>query len=77
MGQKRVEADEYHTRSDEDLKPLVQGNTEGHQKEAGGHGPGQSWVPVPQDGGALNTAKETYTSLLDALMVRVGGLFAY
>lgn len=41
VGQKRVEADEYHTRSDEDLKPLVQGNTEGHQKEAGGHGPGQ------------------------------------
>lgn len=40
MGQQGVEADEYHAGSDEDLQPLVQDNTEGHQEEAGGHGPG-------------------------------------
>lgn len=56
--QERVKADKYDAGCDEDLQALVQGNTKGHEEEAGRHGPRQRWVPVPQDWGTLAVAKE-------------------
>lgn len=69
VGQEGVKADKYHTWGNKNLQPLVQGDTKGHKKEAGGHSPWQCRVPVPQDGRALDVAKDTYECLLKTLEV--------